>query len=65
MEKTGKVIINRTSGKNKGQWKYVLTGSNGEIIATSESYHNKADALSTIEKYFSSFELVDISDMKI
>ena len=33
----------------EGQWYWHLTGGNDEIIASSEGYHNKEDALRIIE----------------
>lgn len=52
-----KAVIRKT--KN-GQFRFNLTGSNGEKIATSETYTRLAKAIQTIAKYFPLFEIVII-----
>jgi uncharacterized protein YegP (UPF0339 family) len=37
-----------TIRKSGGQWRWRLKAANHEIIATGESYHNKADCLHVI-----------------
>ena len=46
-----------THGKLKGQYRFYFYGDNGKLIGGSgnESYHNRLDALHTIEKYFPQF----------
>ena len=44
-----------THGKYKGQHRFILKGDNGETIAHGETYHNKADMLDTLKKYFPLF----------
>lgn len=35
-------------GKFRRRWYWRLVADNGEVIAQSEGYHNRADALSTV-----------------
>lgn len=51
-----KATITKTRNR---QFRFNLTGTNGEKVATSETYTRKAKALQTIKKYFPSFEGVD------
>jgi len=51
-----KAILKKTSN---GQFRFNLIGTNGEKIATSETYTRKAKALQTLNKYFFVFEIVD------
>lgn len=51
-----KAILSKT--KNK-QFRFNLTGLNGEKIATSETYTRKAKALQTLRTYFVLAEIVD------
>lgn len=58
----GKFQIKRvTHGKLKGQFRIKLIGDNGEVIAVGETYTQKHNALELREKYFSQFELIDLS----
>lgn len=50
-----KALLTKT--KN-GQYRFNLTGDNGEKIATSETYKTKAKALKTLNKYFAEFQIV-------
>jgi uncharacterized protein YegP (UPF0339 family) len=55
-----KAIIKKVShGKLKGQFRFVLKGSNGEIIAVGETYTQKHNCIETLQNYFSNFEVVD------
>lgn len=51
-----KAILKKT---RNGQFRFNLTGLNGEKVATSEAYTRYAKAIQTIKKYFSEFEVVD------
>jgi uncharacterized protein YegP (UPF0339 family) len=44
-------------GKLKGQFRFVLKGKNGEIIATSETYTQKHNVKKVLNKYFSLFKI--------
>lgn len=47
------------TGRSKGQWRFKLVGANGEPVEpTNERYHNRQDALDTLNKYFPGFEIV-------
>lgn len=55
-----KAIVKTVShGKQKGQFRFVLKASNGEVIAVSETYTQKHNALDIIKEYFPNFEIVD------
>lgn len=55
-----KAIIKTIShGKMKGQFRFVLKGKNGEIIATSESYTQKHNVIELLEIYFPAFIIDD------
>lgn len=51
------------SGRNKGQFRFVLIANNGEPVADShpESYKNKADLIDTLNKFFPSFDIIDLT----
>lgn len=51
-----KAIIKKT--KNS-QFRFNLVGTNGEKIATSETYTRKAKAVQTLKRYFSKFKIVE------
>lgn len=36
--------------RSDGQWMFNLVAGNGEVVATSEGYHNREDALHTIHR---------------
>ncbi len=48
-----------THGRYKGQYRFILKGSNGEIVATSELYTQKHNALEVIEACFPQFTIID------
>lgn len=50
-----KAILTKT---RNSQWRFNLTGKNGEKIATSETYKTKTKAVKTIKKYFCKFKIV-------
>lgn len=55
-----KAVIKTVShGKLKGQFRFILKGVNGEIVATSETYTQKHNCTEVLETYFSTFEVVD------
>lgn len=55
-----KVIIKKVShGKLKGQYRFILVASNGEPIATSETYTQKHNIIDLLNTHFSEFEIVD------
>ncbi len=55
-----KAIIKKVShGNQKGQYRFVLRGKNNEIVAVSETYTQKHNALEVLADYFSNFEVVD------
>lgn len=51
-----KAIIKKS--RKNGQFRFNLTGDNGEKIATSEQYTTAAKAKQTLKKYFPGFKLV-------
>jgi uncharacterized protein YegP (UPF0339 family) len=56
-----KAIIKQvTHGKNKGQWRFILKGQNGETVAHGETYKNKGDMLQTLSRYFPNFPISNI-----
>jgi len=59
-----KAIIKRIArGKLGGQFRFVLIGDNGEVVAQSwaESYTTKQMAKKTLKKYFPNFEIEDLT----
>jgi len=42
-----KFVIKRSVN---GQWMFNIVAGNGEIVATSEQYRNRADALKTVRR---------------
>ncbi len=55
-----KAILKKVShGKQKGQFRFVLKGANGEIIATSETYTQKHNVTEILQVAFPNFEVVD------
>lgn len=48
-----------TKGQYVGQFRFRLYALNGEMIATSEQYTQKHNAVSVLKKYFSNFEIID------
>lgn len=48
-----------THGKQKGQFRFVLKGDNGEIVGHGETYTSKSECLQTLNKYFPNFQIVD------
>lgn len=53
------VIKQVSHGKKKGQFRFNLVADNGEIIATSETYTQKHNVTDVLEKYFSTFKILD------
>ena len=51
-----------THGKYKGQFRFLLLGNNGEIIATSETYTQKHNVLSIL-KTISEDSINEIKDI--
>jgi uncharacterized protein YegP (UPF0339 family) len=51
-----KAIIKKTKS---GEFRFNLTGNNGEKIATSETYKSKQMAVKTLTKCFPEYEIVD------
>lgn len=49
------------SGKAKGQFRFVLKGNNGEIIASSESYTQKHNVIDVLTLYFPGFTIEDLT----
>lgn len=55
-----KAIIKRiTHGKRKNQYRFILKGRNGEIIAVSETYTQKHNVTEVLNEYFPNFEIED------
>ena len=57
-----KAVIKKVrSGKQKGQFRFELIGTNGETIATSgsENYTQKHNAIDVLSKYFPTFTIED------
>lgn len=54
-----KAVITHPKGKYKKQFKFVLTGTNGEILGVSEFYNNRHDLMKTLKKYFGDFQVED------
>ena len=62
-----KALIKKvTKGRFKGQFRFVLKASNGEVIATSatEFYTQKHNVREVLEKYFPNFEIIDLTLVK-
>lgn len=51
-----KAILKKT---RNNQFRFNLIGTNGEKIATSETYTRKAKAIQTLKKYFPGFKIVE------
>lgn len=51
-----KAIISRA---RNGQFFFVLKASNAQVIATSETYTRKGNAIKTAKKNFPQFEIID------
>jgi hypothetical protein len=57
-----KMIIKRvTHGKKKGEFRFILKGTNGEVIGHGETYTQKHNIVELHTTYFSNFELIDKS----
>jgi hypothetical protein len=57
-----KMIIKTVSkGPRKGQFRFLLKGANGEVIAQGETYTVKHNIVSLHKDHFPDFELVDKS----
>lgn len=55
-----KAIIKKvTKGPNKGQYRFVLVGDNGENLSQTETYTQKHNVIEVLAKYFPNFEVVD------
>ena len=52
--------IRRASG---GQYYWRILATNGQVLATSESYYNKADALSAVESVRRDAAGAQVSDL--
>jgi hypothetical protein len=48
-----------TKGKRKGQFRFVLKADNGENLSPQETYTQKHNVISVLEKYFPNFTIVD------
>jgi hypothetical protein len=58
----GKAIIKRVKrGKNKGQFRFILKGDNGENLSQNETYTQKHNVWEVLNKYFPEFNVEDIS----
>ncbi len=56
----GKVHIKKIkTGKNAGQFRFVLKGDNGENLSPKENYTQKHNVTEVLKKYFPGFEIVD------
>lgn len=51
-----KAILKKT---RNNQYRFNLIGTNGEKIATSETYTRKSKAIQTLTKYFKEFPIVE------
>lgn len=51
------IVKQVTRGKMKGQYRFVLKGDNGEIIATSETYTQEHNVLEVLYQYFPTFKI--------
>lgn len=59
-----KALIKRVSkGKRKGEFRFILVAANGEPIAQSfpESYTQKHNCISVLEKHFPEFTIEDLT----
>jgi hypothetical protein len=54
------------TGKRKGEFRFVLKASNGEVIATSgtESYTQKHNLIEILTKHFINFAIEDLTKEK-
>lgn len=53
------VIKTVTHGKQKGQFRFIFKGRNGETIATSETYTQKHNVIELLRDYFPDFAILD------
>lgn len=59
---TGTIEITKVSkGKNIGQFRFKLKAANGTNLSPNDTYHNHADLVKTIDKYFPNFEKKDLT----
>ena len=59
-EKHGTATISRVkSGPNKGQYKVKFQADNRTNLSPQDTLHNEQDLRDTLEKYFSTFEVIE------
>ncbi len=55
-----KIIIKKVSkGPNKGQFRFLIKGDNGENLSQQETYTQKHNVIEVITKYFPHFTIED------
>ncbi len=59
------IIKNIKTGKQSGQFKFILLADNGEPLDPRDFYHNLDDLKKMLEKYFPAFEVIDLSNVDI
>lgn len=59
------IIKNIKTGKQVGQFKFILLADNGEPLDPRDFYHNLDDLKKMLEKYFPAFEVIDLSNVDI
>lgn len=59
------IIKNIKSGKQSGQFKFILLADNGEPLDPRDFYHNLDDVKKMLEKYFPAFEIIDLTNVDI
>lgn len=58
------IITTISKGKRKGEFRFTLHSSNGEIIATGESYTQKHNCITILKEDFPNFKIVDTTILK-
>lgn len=53
------IITTVSKGKRKGEFRFTLHSSNGEILATGESYTQKHNCTDRLKEHFPGFKIVD------
>lgn len=58
------IITTISKGKRKGEFRFTLHSSNGEILATGESYTQKHNCTDILKEHFPGFKIVDETKKK-
>ena len=57
------IIRNIKSGKQAGQFKFILLADNGQPLDPRDFYHNLEDFKEMLQNYFPAFEIIDLTEV--